>query len=200
MNDLQTAAHIALEALIENARLLGGTQAKKGFGCYSQEDANLERAWHEGIAKHSATIRAALAERDEYARANPLGGPATMFDAIARRLRSGEPYDEVLADYGLQHAPAEPVQEPYCYVYEYDSVFGLHREFYPRPYNGTKPSRTVPVYAHPPQRKPLTDEEIADMWVGILYDTPPSGVHDDGLVPHRLARQIELAHGIGVEQ
>lgn len=52
----------ALEALIENARLLGATQAKKDFGCYSQEDARLERAWHEGIAKHSAALRAALAQ------------------------------------------------------------------------------------------------------------------------------------------
>ena len=62
--------------------------------------------------------------------------------------------DEITA---LRAALAEPVQEPYCYVYEYDAVFGLHREFYPRPYNGMKPSRTVPVYAHPPQRKPLVD-------------------------------------------
>ena len=51
----------ALGLLIENARLLGATQAKKGFGCYSQEDARLERAWREGIAKHSAALRAALA-------------------------------------------------------------------------------------------------------------------------------------------
>ena len=55
----------ALEALIENARLLGATQAKKGFGCYSQEDARLERAWREGIAKHSAALRAALAQQAE---------------------------------------------------------------------------------------------------------------------------------------
>ena len=69
MTDLRTAAQQALEALIENARLLGGTQAKKAFGCYSQEDANLERAWHEGIAKHSATIRAALAQQADRMRA-----------------------------------------------------------------------------------------------------------------------------------
>lgn len=61
--DLRTAAQQALDDLIENARLLGVTQAKKGFGCYSQEDTNLERAWHQGIAKHSATIRAALAQQ-----------------------------------------------------------------------------------------------------------------------------------------
>ena len=64
---------------------------------------------------------------------------------------------------------AEPV-EPYCYVYEYDGVFGLHREFYPLPYNGMKPSRTVPVYTAPPQRKPLTDEDI----LRVLMLDPPN--------------------------
>lgn len=39
----------------------------------------------------------------EYARLNPLGGPAKVFDAMAARIRAGEPYDAVLADYGLQH-------------------------------------------------------------------------------------------------
>ncbi len=44
------------------------------------------------------------ASGEAYAKANPLGGPATMFEAIARRLRAGENYDEVLADYGLARA------------------------------------------------------------------------------------------------
>lgn len=38
-------------------------------------------------------------------------------------------------------------QQPYLHVYEYDSVqFGVHREFYPREWNGMKPTRTVPLY------------------------------------------------------
>ena len=36
--------------------------------------------------------------------------------------------------------------EPYCYVHEYDSCLGRHRSFYPGPWNGMQPSRTVPVY------------------------------------------------------
>ena len=48
----------------------------------------------------------------------------------------------------------------------------------------------------PPQRKPLTDEEIAEMWLEILGSTPPSGIHEDGLQPWRFARAIEAAHGI----
>ena len=48
----------------------------------------------------------------------------------------------------------------------------------------------------PPQRKPLTDEQIAEMWLEILGSTPPSGIHEDGLQPWRFARAIEAAHGI----
>lgn len=54
----------ALEALIENARLLGITQAKRGYGFYSQVDAIFERAFHECIAKHSAVLRERLAQPD----------------------------------------------------------------------------------------------------------------------------------------
>ncbi len=50
----------ALEALIKNARLLGSTQAGKLFGSYSQEDAKFERMFNESIAKHKASIIAAL--------------------------------------------------------------------------------------------------------------------------------------------
>ena len=57
----------------------------------------------------------------------------------------------------LRAALAEPEQiepvKPYCYIYEYDQGFGLHREFHPIPYNGMKPSRTVPIYAAPPKQE-----------------------------------------------
>lgn len=36
-----------IDDLIECARLLGATQAKKGIGCYTREDARFERAMHE---------------------------------------------------------------------------------------------------------------------------------------------------------
>ena len=48
----------------------------------------------------------------------------------------------------------------------------------------------------PPQRKPLTDDQIAEMWLEILGSTPPSGIHEDGLQPWRFVRAIEAAHGI----
>jgi hypothetical protein len=66
MDQLRQTAQQALEALIESARLLGSTQARQRFGCYSQEDARLERVWDESIARHKASIIAAL-ERPEQA-------------------------------------------------------------------------------------------------------------------------------------
>lgn len=46
--------------------------------------------------------------KDEYERQNPLGGPATMFEVIASRVRAGEPLDEVMRDYGLMFVDREP--------------------------------------------------------------------------------------------
>jgi hypothetical protein len=76
-------------------------------------------------------------------------------------LEAGPDVDPIFAgetEDALRAALVEPVQEPYCYVYEYDGVFGLHREFYPREYNGRKPDRTVPLFTAPPQRKPPTNQ------------------------------------------
>lgn len=39
-----------------------------------------------------------------YAKANPIGGVAGVFDAMASRLRAGEPLNSVLANYGYQKA------------------------------------------------------------------------------------------------
>ena len=52
------------------------------------------------LLRFARLILAARAET--YAAANPLGGPATMFEAIARRLRAGEDYQAVLDDYGVR--------------------------------------------------------------------------------------------------
>lgn len=49
-------------------------------------------------ALQSATQRSA-----DYAAKNPLVGPARMFEAMAERIRAGEEYMLVLADYGLVH-------------------------------------------------------------------------------------------------
>jgi hypothetical protein len=49
-----------LDELVEAARLLGVTQAKKLFGCHTDEDRRFERAMYESIDKH----RAALLDRE----------------------------------------------------------------------------------------------------------------------------------------
>lgn len=53
-----------LDELVEAARLLGVTQAKRGFGCHTDEDRRFERAMYESIDKHRAAL---LAERDALA-------------------------------------------------------------------------------------------------------------------------------------
>lgn len=56
-----------------------------------------------------------------------------------------------------QNKQAEPVAQPYAYVYEFDSrVFGIHRSFSSNERNGSKPSRVVPVYTHPAPAVDLT--------------------------------------------
>ncbi|MCO5213678.1 MAG: hypothetical protein M9936_28600 [Caldilinea sp.] len=54
-----------IDDLIECARLLGATQAKKGIGCYTREDARFERAMHESISDKTKRL---TAERDELRR------------------------------------------------------------------------------------------------------------------------------------
>lgn len=58
----------AIDDLIESARLFGGTQAKRGFGVYTQDDAIMEHSFWEGVEARAKAIRdevAALkAERD----------------------------------------------------------------------------------------------------------------------------------------
>jgi hypothetical protein len=55
----------AMKQALEAARLLGGTQAKKGFGCYTQEDARFERAMHEAIDKHTTVLRVAIEQAEK---------------------------------------------------------------------------------------------------------------------------------------
>jgi len=58
-------------------------------------------------ARRASTPRSA---REEYAKKNPLGGPATVFLAIAERLKAGEEYHAVLADYDLVQRSASVPQ------------------------------------------------------------------------------------------
>ena len=55
-----------LDELVEAARLLGVTQAKRGFGCHTDEDSRFERAMYESIDKHRAALEAALVDAARY--------------------------------------------------------------------------------------------------------------------------------------
>ena len=44
------------------------------------------------------------AQAASYAAANPLGGPTTIFEAIASRARAGEDHQAVMDDYGIRFA------------------------------------------------------------------------------------------------
>jgi len=49
---------------------------------------------------------------------------------------------------------------------------------------------SIPLYTTPPQRKPLTEEQIQAIWVKTL---------ESGSSPNAFARAIEAAHGIREE-
>lgn len=53
------------------------------------------------LAAEVETLERALQQRRAYAKANPLGGPAKMFYAIAERIEAGDDFHAVLADYGV---------------------------------------------------------------------------------------------------
>jgi hypothetical protein len=82
----------------------------------------------------------------------------------------------------------EPVQEPVAWMC---SSPELMAKGYKRFSSWCEGDWNIPVYAAPPQRKPLTDEEIRRIIACIDKFTPVR----EGM--RQLARAIERAHGIG---
>jgi len=108
----------------------------------------------------------------------------------------GEPLGtkEIDAITALREALAQPEREPVAIVvaaeYEDGSHAGHHLEWRGRNEANDYPEGTK-LYTHPPQRKPLTDEEIDQ-----LSRTMVKG----GKSVNWLCRAIEQAHGIVGEQ
>ena len=73
-------------------------------------------------------------------------------------------------------------QEPNCYMDEYGYVEGEMKQYMEE--NGG----WYPVYTTPPQRKPLTDEQLI-----AAYESEQQGRYGDHI---RSLRAIEAAHGI----
>ena len=92
-------------------------------------------------------------------------------------------------------AAAEPVQEPVAWMYtgikQDGTTHGPHlvwKPAYMDAMSASKRAKATPLYTAPPQRKPLTDEELDAL-----------AIDEDGLPNSHLefARAIERAHGIG---
>jgi hypothetical protein len=94
---------------------------------------------------------------------------------------------------GMAERPAEPVQEPVAWRWGYRSVttgemdWRGYVEIAAHPNLRSPAIIMEPLYAVPPQRKPLLASEIVTM-----YDESPKG--DSDMIA--FARAIEAAHGI----
>lgn len=60
---------------------------------------------YEHASDYGPPITERINARQAYAKANPLGGPARVFEAMAARIRAGEDYYAVLDDYGFMVKP-----------------------------------------------------------------------------------------------
>ena len=83
----------------------------------------------------------------------------------------------------IKEALAQPEQEPVAWIDEYGNAFPLAAKQY-----SVVGKHWKPLYATPPQRKPLTDEQINDIAKNYALNNPTTPLH--------FARAIEAAHGI----
>ena len=99
--------------------------------------------------------------------------------------------DEAIDALRAALAQQEPVQEPVAWLYEEGADSTLH--WNKPPLYGT------PLYLSPPQRQPLTDEEIIDAVREADLDWTRGWTLDETQSNRfvTLARAIERAHGIG---
>ena len=79
-------------------------------------------------------------------------------------------------------------QEPVTWRYKIVDVFGRPVWTLKTPKSDTRVLESQPLYTTPPQRKPLTDEEINRIAKNYALSNPTTPLH--------FARAIEAAHGI----
>ena len=163
---------IRSKALEDAARqALGALEGWDNYGKWVWPESALEQA-RRNTTESLAALRAALAEPVEYA-VEPNGKRSSLLTHMMN-YRSKEE----------RAALEEPVQEPVALESVYETIIQWDE-------GGGKRSRRelarriVDLYTSPPQRKPLTDEEMkrvcAETW---SFD------------PYEIARAIEEAHGI----
>ena len=90
----------------------------------------------------------------------------------------------------IKEALAQPEQEPVAYVKVLPMGHNQENRHFADGLEHLPPG--TPLYTTPPQRKPLTDEEISSLWDG--HTVPVFG--EIGINPIVFARAIEAAHGI----
>ena len=141
------------------------------------------------------TLRAALAQPEQTAM--PPDIAKVLFDNVeSLYVEDAQPEPELAIGQIEGHnramgVLAQPEQEPVAWMYEYASPRrGRGLGFYETPdFEAT----CAPLYTAPPQRKPLTDEEIHR--TTVLMGFNPEWKTEIGMV-HAIVRAIERAHGI----
>ena len=186
--------------------------AREPVGYLPAYELNRLQSGHDGRLR-SAKFGASALDGDVAVYTAPPPAPVAQQEPVAWLVKwanayDGEAYTEWQKGYDAarsvvkahlpvshtqSHEPKqpEPAQEPYCYVYEYDTPLGMHRTLYPKEHNGKQPDRAIPLYTSPPQRKPLTEEEIGEATKNIR------GIHCN--IVDEIARAVERAHKIGGE-
>ena len=162
------AMEMTLDSLAECSRLLGSTQAKKGYGIYTADDVKFEVAMYESIYKHKAALRQALAQTEPaigdiralkhriHELEGELIGCKRLLDAqpeqdYIKRLEDDfrQQLDELSQrNYELRHPPKNTAsvnkQEPVAWL-EYDDEGYL--------FLSGKRKGAFPVYTAPPSKQ-----------------------------------------------
>ena len=128
----------------------------------------LLKTQNEGFNLPGSAIREAITAIKE-----ALAQPKFDYKEHAEGLQRD--YNLLLAEYSA--LKNQPDQEPFTHYRHYDG--GLQE---------WPDEKTIPLYTTPPQRKPLTDEQIKHLAIDVYSP------HQEPLIV--FARAIEAAHGI----
>ena len=133
----------------------------------------LENLMNQHYAEQTTSNDLEKAERAITAIKEALAQPKFDYKEHAEGLQRD--YNLLLAEYSA--LKNQPDQEPFTHYRHYDG--GLQE---------WPDEKTIPLYTTPPQRKPLTDEQIKHLAIDVYSP------HQEPLIV--FARAIEAAHGI----
>jgi hypothetical protein len=133
----------------------------------------LKRTQNEGYNLPGIAIREAITALEEVLAEHAMREVQRLGQEIEQKIGC--------VNHDCDQCKAQPEQEPVAWMDKYGEIYKDVPEVL---------STDKPLYTTPPQRKPLTDEEIERNWQ-FLYD-------EEGNPPdhHDFARAIEAEHGI----